>query len=115
MTEGVRFVEADARGRVPHGWAEAQVLASADFAHGSWLWTHFSGGLNYQAGTPASQPCQLKPNTLDPLQQPCYSPCKHSLLTRRALPVLCMNLYLVVRLLERGPFRGRNLVGDHSS
>ncbi len=40
---------ADAAGRVPHGWAEAQVLASADFAHGSWLWTHFSGGLNYQA------------------------------------------------------------------
>ena len=49
VTEGVKFVEADARGRVPHGWAEAQVLASADFAHGSWLWTHFSGGLNYQA------------------------------------------------------------------
>ncbi len=59
MTEGVKFVEADVRGRVPHGWAEAQVLASADFAHGSWLWTHFSGGLNYQARnfmsrTPAS-------------------------------------------------------------
>ena len=51
MTEGVKFVEADAHGHVPHGWAEAQVLASADFAHGSWLWTHFSGGLNYQART----------------------------------------------------------------
>ena len=51
VTEGVKFVEADAHGRVPHGWAEAQVLASADFAHGSWLWTHFSGGLNYQART----------------------------------------------------------------
>ena len=55
VTEGVKFVEADARGRVPHGWAEAQVLASADFAHGSWLWTHFSGGLNYQARLWADQ------------------------------------------------------------
>ena len=52
VTEDVRFVEADESGRVPHGWAEAQVLASADFAHGSWLWTHLSGGLNYQARCP---------------------------------------------------------------
>lgn len=55
MTESVKFIEADTHGRVPHGWAEAQVLASADFAHGSWLWTHFSGGLNYQAHTFAYQ------------------------------------------------------------
>ncbi len=52
VTEDVSFVEADESGRVPHGWAEAQVLASADFAHGSWLWTHLSGGLNYQACCP---------------------------------------------------------------
>ena len=35
-------------GKVPRGWAAAQVATSADFAHGSWFWTHFSGGLNYQ-------------------------------------------------------------------
>ena len=29
-------------------WAEAQLASSADFAHGSTFWTHFSGGLNYQ-------------------------------------------------------------------
>ncbi len=31
------------------GWAAAQVAASADFSHGSFFWTHVSGGLNYQA------------------------------------------------------------------
>ena len=61
VTEDVRFVEADERGRVPHGWAEAQVLASADFAHGSWLWTHLSGGLNYQAWLPRAGPDHAAP------------------------------------------------------
>lgn len=70
VTEGVKFIEADAHGRVPHGWAEAQVLASADFAHGSWLWTHFSGGLNYQAGNPVFQPCQINPKVRKPCNKP---------------------------------------------
>ena len=30
------------------GWGEGQVLTSADFCHGSFFWTHISGGLNYQ-------------------------------------------------------------------
>lgn len=30
------------------GWAAKQVATTADFSHGSFLWTHFSGGLNYQ-------------------------------------------------------------------
>ena len=37
-------------GRVAQGWAAAQAATTADFAHGSWLWTHISGGLNYQVG-----------------------------------------------------------------
>ena len=35
-------------GKVAKGWGESQVLGSADYCHGSWFWTHFSGGLNYQ-------------------------------------------------------------------
>lgn len=35
-------------GKVSRGWGESQVLGSADYCHGSWFWTHFSGGLNYQ-------------------------------------------------------------------
>ena len=34
--------------RVAMGWAAAQAATTADFSHGSWFWTHFSGGLNYQ-------------------------------------------------------------------
>lgn len=37
-----------ATGRVALGWAEAQMKTTADFCHGSWFWTHVSGGLNYQ-------------------------------------------------------------------
>ena len=57
-------------GRVAMGWAAAQAATTADFSHGSWFWTHFSGGLNYQvhpSGTsgrsairsdqPADHPC----------------------------------------------------------
>ena len=35
-------------GQVGMGWAAGQVATTADFSHGSWFWTHFSGGLNYQ-------------------------------------------------------------------
>ena len=53
----VEFLQADQMtGKVPRGWAAAQVATSADFAHGSWFWTHLSGGLNYQAR--AAGPCR---------------------------------------------------------
>lgn len=49
VTGDVAFLKRDPTGgNVDMGWAEAQVATSADFAHGSWFWTHFSGGLNYQ-------------------------------------------------------------------
>ena len=52
MVGDVEFLQADQQtGKVPRGWAAAQVATSADFAHGSWFWTHFSGGLNYQVRT----------------------------------------------------------------
>jgi len=45
----VEFLQADpVSGHVARGWGAAQVATSADFAHGSWFWTHVSGGLNYQ-------------------------------------------------------------------
>ena len=43
-----------ATGRVPLGWAAGQVATTADFCHGSWFWTHVSGGLNYQVRLCAS-------------------------------------------------------------
>ena len=48
-------------GRVAMGWAAAQAATTADFSHGSWFWTHFSGGLNYQVHPSA------KPGTLGKL------------------------------------------------
>ena len=52
----VEFLQADQKtGKVPRGWAAAQVATSADFAHGSWFWTHLSGGLNYQVAPQLSQ------------------------------------------------------------
>ena len=44
----VRFFELTTQGSLKLGWGESQLYSSADFAHGSWFWTHFSGGLNYQ-------------------------------------------------------------------
>ena len=44
----VHFFTLDAKNRLNLGWGEAQLMSSADFAHGSKFWTHFSGGLNYQ-------------------------------------------------------------------
>ncbi|CAD7699395.1 unnamed protein product [Ostreobium quekettii] len=50
VTGDVDFFSEDEsnNGRVPRGWAAAQVQTTADFSHGSWFWTHVSGGLNYQ-------------------------------------------------------------------
>lgn len=44
----VRFFKLDKKSRLNLGWGESQLYSSADFAHGSKFWTHFSGGLNYQ-------------------------------------------------------------------
>lgn len=49
VNEDVTVQQSDASGTVPCSWAAQQLSSSADFAHGSWLWTHISGGLNYQA------------------------------------------------------------------
>jgi fatty acid desaturase len=49
VTDEVEFLERGADGVVPGGWAAQQVATCSDFAHGSWFWTHVSGGLNYQA------------------------------------------------------------------
>lgn len=49
MVDDVSYLEADGSAPdVPKGWAAAQAAASADFSHGSFFWTHISGGLNYQ-------------------------------------------------------------------
>lgn len=48
VTEGTVFFKSDADGHISRGWAMSQVEGTSDFAHGSWLWMHLSGGLNYQ-------------------------------------------------------------------
>ena len=49
VADEVAYLAPDAKtGRVASGWAAAQVATTADFCHGSWFWTHFSGGLNHQ-------------------------------------------------------------------
>ncbi|KAL3153887.1 hypothetical protein ABBQ32_013456 [Trebouxia sp. C0010 RCD-2024] len=47
VTPDVAFLQ-QKNGTLAHDWAAAQVATTADFAHGSFFWTHFSGGLNYQ-------------------------------------------------------------------
>jgi fatty acid desaturase/cytochrome b involved in lipid metabolism len=44
----VHFFQLNEKNQLNKGWGEAQLMTSADFAHGSKFWTHFSGGLNYQ-------------------------------------------------------------------
>ena len=44
----VHFFRLNKNNQLKRGWGEAQLMTSADFAHGSKFWTHFSGGLNYQ-------------------------------------------------------------------
>ena len=44
----VQFFKLSKEGGLNLSWAESQLCSSADFSHGSWFWTHFSGGLNYQ-------------------------------------------------------------------
>lgn len=45
----VQYLPRDPKsGKVAMDWAASQVATTADFCHGSWFWTHLSGGLNYQ-------------------------------------------------------------------
>eukprot|EP01023_Acetabularia_acetabulum_P015906 TRINITY_DN1781_c0_g2_i3.p1 TRINITY_DN1781_c0_g2~~TRINITY_DN1781_c0_g2_i3.p1 ORF type:complete len:455 (-),score=55.86 TRINITY_DN1781_c0_g2_i3:388-1752(-) len=44
----VGFFEVDDKNQVSCGWAESQLQSTADFAPGSFFWTHISGGLNHQ-------------------------------------------------------------------
>ena len=53
VTEGVDFYE-KTEDRLSVGWTRSQIEGTSDFAHGSWFWTHISGGLNYQVPTPSS-------------------------------------------------------------
>ena len=48
VVDEVAYLERSPTGAVASGWAAAQVATTADFCHGSWFWTHFSGGLNHQ-------------------------------------------------------------------
>lgn len=48
MVEEVDFLQKGSDGVIEGSWAEQQIKTSADFCHGSFFWTHFSGGLNYQ-------------------------------------------------------------------
>lgn len=50
VTPDVAFLQ-QKNGVLAHDWAAAQVATTADFAHGSFFWTHFSGGLNYQVSS----------------------------------------------------------------
>jgi acyl-lipid (8-3)-desaturase len=49
VVDEVAFLERDVSGVVAGSWAAQQIATCADFCHGSWFWTHVSGGLNYQA------------------------------------------------------------------
>ena len=64
MTGDVQFPSTK-DGAVAMGWAAGQAATTADFSHGSWFWTHFSGGLNYQVCLSASRPSHV------PLPQTC--------------------------------------------
>lgn len=48
VVEEAEFLQKGHDGVVHGSWAEKQIRTSADFCHGSFFWTHFSGGLNYQ-------------------------------------------------------------------
>lgn len=64
VTGEVEFLDSTG-GKVERGWAAGQVATTADFSHGSLLWTHFSGGLNYQV--PQWPPALIRPAPSAPL------------------------------------------------
>jgi len=45
--ERQQIVEPDARGQLPHSWAEHQLMTTADFATKNRLLTHYFGGFNH--------------------------------------------------------------------
>jgi len=48
VSEDVAFFHKNENNEVKRSWAVTQVETTVDFCHGSYFWTHFSGGLNYQ-------------------------------------------------------------------
>jgi fatty acid desaturase/cytochrome b involved in lipid metabolism len=48
VTQAANSFHADSKGVVSKDWAISQVEGSSNFASGSWLWNHLSGGLNHQ-------------------------------------------------------------------
>jgi len=48
VTQAASSFHADKKGVVSKDWAISQVEGSSNFASGSWLWNHLSGGLNHQ-------------------------------------------------------------------
>jgi len=48
VTEAASTFHTDNKGVVSKDWAISQVEGSSNFASGSWLWNHISGGLNHQ-------------------------------------------------------------------
>lgn len=48
VTEMAQRFHTDKAGIVHEDWAKIQVMGSTNFASGSWLWNHLSGGLNHQ-------------------------------------------------------------------
>jgi fatty acid desaturase/predicted heme/steroid binding protein len=48
VTQAATSFHADSNGVVAKDWAISQVEGSSNFASGSWLWNHISGGLNHQ-------------------------------------------------------------------
>ena len=96
----MEFLQADQKtGKVPRGWAAAQVATSADFAHGSWFWTHFSGGLNYQArgATMVAGPANHDPvmhRLTSGVQSICITLCLYTLqVVHHLFPGICHTYY----------------------
>jgi len=48
VTAAASSFNTDKKGVVEKDWAKSQVEGSSNFASGSWLWNHISGGLNHQ-------------------------------------------------------------------
>jgi len=48
ITEQFHTDNKERNGVVEKDWAKSQIIGSSNFASGSWLWNHLSGGLNHQ-------------------------------------------------------------------
>lgn len=48
VSEDVPMIRANEVGGISEDWMRHQIASSVDYAHGSWLTTKFTGGLNFQ-------------------------------------------------------------------